>query len=1504
MLRKIIQQLNSVPPIAHPRSAMTTVRMFGLVVLVCAYVITLVGTPNTANAAIPKYINFQGKLTQVSDGSNVANGTYSFRFKLYTTSSGGVAVWEEVFDQPSGDCGKLTVANGVFNAKLGICESPDSLADLDFTGGSLYLTVDFDPGSGYDGEMLPRKQLVSSAYSFIANGVSGDGAVNTTNSSATALTVANLGSGYGFQVDASTATADTGLKVTSANEGSGLDLVVVSSGSNESLHVNAKGTGSINIGANSTGNIAFGGGSLSTGCTVSNSTGAFACSGGGFFSTLALTSALTGATAYNGLVITPNTGVVTTGTWNATAIAAQYGGTGINTSASTGVPSISSGTWSVNTQLPVSLGGTGAATFTSNGVLYGNSTSAVQVTAQGAANTVLVANAGAPSFSAAITVGTSVTSPTINATTALQLNGTSINTAGTLTNVAYENQVNTFTANNIFQPTVTTGTGATAGVQIAANSLTTGNGLDVSSTSLTSGNLVRLASTSTAAASNTQTVLNIATSGANGTDIQTTYGAQISNTHTGTSATNVGLYLNVSGAPTAGTSVPVNYALRTNAGVLELPGDTRYGLVKAYGASDFFGLEQVSAAQAGYGLGAATRLFTAHGISANSVIALGKYTNTTVGSEAFTTWMLINNSGNVGIGDVSPAALFTVGSGDLFQVDSSGRVFAPNGASGAGNLAYSFVNDTDTGIYRSGVNELRVQTSGSDRITIDTNGGVGINNTGPDRKLDVLDASNPQLRLTHTDGTVYGELQANSSGYLLVSSTGNRVGIGTTSPAEMFSVGTASASNFNVNSSGSVYGAITTLNGSSTANGAGTASTSLIVASGTNFDVGNYVKITSSNCGGSGVNPCYAKITAKATNTLTISPALTWANSSVVEEVHIPEIGGTNTASTLANRYGRGYFIDGIVAGNSSTYFTDNSIKQTVAGSTFSLGDGNTTEVVLNSATTLTVNGGMNVGGTIQLGGGAAQILGGDGWFQAATGAAATPAYSFLGADSTGMFLDNSDSNRLSFSVNGVEVLKLKEENRQGAYVPDGSLCVDADGTSCAALGGTAGTIYASDTTVQSVDLAENYPSKDFTLMPGELVMIDGAYTDYVKRDDLTNNDKVIGVVSTKPGITLGGFGLSYGTDKMYPIALAGRVPVKVTNENGAIQPGDFLTSSNSIPGAAMRATKAGPVIGQALEGYVGSTESGVRGPIVTTGSISVFIKPTNFNGLAIEDQLEDLEFDYSHPEQTAETSTKILDYLMSLLPDIDVENLSQVTTDIIVAAAEVITPNVTTNYLRTDFLASATEDGSLTVASKVILNGGLEVDSISPISELLSLNGNVEFFGTPYFTTDTAGFAVVQAGAQSVDVTFEREYLAQPIVNASVSFEQDTDQEGLDEVERNALRDVAVADAQAYLVDGPSYVITNKSKFGFTIVLSKPASRDTKFSWTALAVRNATTFTSISITERPSIPNNPIISEIPDEVISPRGEPLLPESSLPPDLSPPSETAPSEEGDEIITSP
>ena len=56
------------------------------------------------------------------------------------------------------------------------------------------------------------------------------------------------------------------------------------------------------------------------------------------------------------------------------------------------------------------------------------------------------------------------------------------------------------------------------------------------------------------------------------------------------------------------------------------------------------------------------------------------------------------------------------------------------------------------------------------------------------------------------------------------------------------------------------------------------------------------------------------------------------------------------------------------------------------------------------------------------------------------------------------------------------------------------------------------------------------------------------------------------------------------------PVALAGRIPVKVNLEGGAIRVGDLITIS-SVPGIGKKAVSAGKVIGHALENYDGPTE-------------------------------------------------------------------------------------------------------------------------------------------------------------------------------------------------------------------------------------------------------------------------------------------------------------------------
>jgi hypothetical protein len=194
--------------------------------------------------------------------------------------------------------------------------------------------------------------------------------------------------------------------------------------------------------------------------------------------------------------------------------------------------------------------------------------------------------------------------------------------------------------------------------------------------------------------------------------------------------------------------------------------------------------------------------------------------------------------GTVGIGDTTPVSLFTVGSGDLFQVNSSGNIVkinnqtmswpanqgtsgqclttsgVPNGtlswgACGGGGgaptdatyitqtanatltaeQALSFLSTgimkvtTGTGVITSLTGTTNYFPKWADSGTlsgtsniyeIGTN--IGIGSTSPDAKLDVLSTST-QLRLTYTDNSVYASLGVDSSGNLTITPSGARLSL-------------------------------------------------------------------------------------------------------------------------------------------------------------------------------------------------------------------------------------------------------------------------------------------------------------------------------------------------------------------------------------------------------------------------------------------------------------------------------------------------------------------------------------------------------------------------------------------------------------------------------------------------------------------------------------------------------------------------------------------------------
>lgn len=131
--------------------------------------------------------------------------------------------------------------------------------------------------------------------------------------------------------------------------------------------------------------------------------------------------------------------VISNATWNGDTIAPGYGGTGLTTftAANYALYSTSASTLTAGT-LPVAAGGTGNTSATANGVVYGNGTSALGVTAAGTTGQVLVGNTGsAPSWASvssslvsSFSAGTTGFTPSTATTGAVTLAGTLATTNG------------------------------------------------------------------------------------------------------------------------------------------------------------------------------------------------------------------------------------------------------------------------------------------------------------------------------------------------------------------------------------------------------------------------------------------------------------------------------------------------------------------------------------------------------------------------------------------------------------------------------------------------------------------------------------------------------------------------------------------------------------------------------------------------------------------------------------------------------------------------------------------------------------------------------------------------------------------------------------------------------------------------------------------------------------------------------------------------------------------
>ncbi|MFT6267821.1 MAG: hypothetical protein ACJAVV_000620 [Alphaproteobacteria bacterium] len=198
---------------------------------------------------------------------------------------------------------------------------------------------------------------------------------------------------------------------------------------------------------------------------------------------------------------------------------------------------------------------------------------------------------------------------------------------------------------------------------------------------------------------------------------------------------------------------------------------------------------------------------------------------------------------------------------------------------------------------------------------------------------------------------------------------------------------------------------------------------------------------------------------------------------------------------------------------------------------------------------------------------------------------------------------DSSGNNRINFDAQNHEMIIRDASNsvigslgrnanlRLGSNGHDGDILLypssaanHADNAATIHLDGNAGDII-----LRNADCAEEFTvSSAVTSAPGDVMVLDkdGLLRPCIKAFDTGAVGVISGAGLYKPGIVLD---RQNGEKNRSPIALVGKVYVSVTDQNGPIQIGDLLTTSD-VSGHAMKASDAiksfGAVIGKALSNH------------------------------------------------------------------------------------------------------------------------------------------------------------------------------------------------------------------------------------------------------------------------------------------------------------------------------
>ncbi len=458
-------------------------------------------------------------------------------------------------------------------------------------------------------------------------------------------------------------------------------------------------------------------------------------------------------------------------------------------------------------------------------------------------------------------------------------------------------------------------------------------------------------------------------------------------------------------------------------------------------------------------------------------------------------------------------------------------------------------------------------------------------------------------------------------------------------------------------------------------------------------------------------------------------------------------------------------------------------------------------------------------------------------------------------------------------------------------------------------------------------DLAEYYTSES-ELEPGTVVRLDQRTVGAVSKAERAYQADVLGIVATAPGLVLGP-----KEEQSYAVALVGRVPVKVISQNGPIKAGDRITASD-VPGYAMRATKAGRVLGTALSDLSQANQTPCPAadalPGEICGVIEVFVNLSDYVGTPLDILIKEISTNdplVLNNQESGLTSSQydvgsnttsslstlqwdILQYLRSQKEDATRTSNTAVSADRVVAYSDIISPQVITDLLvaktiradriegmeiftnRLDTLSSllAAQYTATTSATQVFSDSqdhtlnSLTVLNLLKVGKGLQVMGNATFLGTTLFNG---------ASTYAGDVTYTNSPLS-----ASDSAGTAVIKSGANQVTVPFSKTYSVTPiVQATLLSTPesdesaeelllsqdiAFLVTKRTASGFTIRLQKPAPLDLLFGWTALFAQPGKQSIGEGQTVTPIIPTpQSSTSPIPTPIPSLEPVPSTPSATL-----------------------